>query len=366
MHRTIREDGFALPLTILLITLLTIMLTASFVRLRSDVQIADGSGDIVTAFSVAQSGLQTYIGMSRDSTPPDGDSLRINVVGGYADVVAQLIRNDTPNSIQMYVVRSTGYVIVPSVGPEPRAVRTVAQFAQWAGTIRRIAALTSINKIIVQDDGEDDDDDCDDDDGCNETGVNTTVSGFDQCDTAPPISGVRAKEGSNTDSVTVTGNGSPPFNVGGSGDTVAAETGIDWDAIINNGAIVPDSDTLIPNDTTYKTYLVSGDLKAKNIQGTGLLIIEKKLKTDRKGDYFIWDGIVLLGDNLDAKAKDSTVIRGMLVTGLKELIAGGAKDTKLRKDLKVYYNSCTIRRALQSLTGLVPIRNAWIDNWASY
>ncbi len=145
----------------------------------------------MTAFAVAQSGLQTYIGMSRDSTPPDGDSLRINVVGGYADVVAQLIRNDTPNSIQMYVVRSRGHVIVPSVGPEPQAVRTVAQFAQWGGTLRRVAALTSINKIIVTNDGEDD--------GTNTTRLNTTVSGLDQCSAAPAITGVRAKEGSNTD-----------------------------------------------------------------------------------------------------------------------------------------------------------------------
>ena len=41
------QRGFALPLTIFVLTLITIMLAAIFVRVRVDRRIAESSGDIV-------------------------------------------------------------------------------------------------------------------------------------------------------------------------------------------------------------------------------------------------------------------------------------------------------------------------------
>ncbi len=76
---------------------------------------------------------------------------------------------------------------------------------------------------------------------------------------------------------------------------------------------------------------------------------------------------MLVGEKLDAKANDSTVIRGMLVAGLRKVSGQNARKTKFRKDpVRIYYNSCTIKRAMEPLRGLAPLRNAWVDNWASY
>ena len=56
--------GFALPVTIFLITFLTILLTAGFARVRADRQITHSSDLAGDAFSIAQSGLESYMGCS--------------------------------------------------------------------------------------------------------------------------------------------------------------------------------------------------------------------------------------------------------------------------------------------------------------
>src|SRR5579864_9402045 len=112
------QDGFALPLAIFFMAILTLLLTAAFAKVQGDRRVADSSGAAVSALAVAQSGLQTYIG-SRTGRPVDGDSVRVNAVGGYADVVAQLADKvvDTTTN-ELYVVRSTGHMIDPTQGAD--------------------------------------------------------------------------------------------------------------------------------------------------------------------------------------------------------------------------------------------------------
>lgn len=138
MRRAFREDGMALPATLLLVALITVMLATAFVRVEADRRIAESAGDLVDALTVAQSGLHTYFATAsfdacdRAVRPPDGDSVRINVTGGYADVVARVVRKP-PDTLTAwtYVVRATGRVIEPVMGSDPQASRTVAQFAEW-------------------------------------------------------------------------------------------------------------------------------------------------------------------------------------------------------------------------------------------
>jgi hypothetical protein len=349
--RRLSEAGVALPLTVFLVAVLTVMLAASFTRIRSELQLADGSNDMVTAFGVAQSGLNSYLGLTRDSRPLDGDSARINVVGGYADVVASLIRNDTLSGRWTYVVRSTGRVIDPAVGAEPQGVHTVAQFAEWQwGNIAAPAAWTSIPNIVRAP-------------GL-PPGVDPDVvaSGTDACGLAATIPGIRARAISDTTGFVV--SGSPPIVTDGSSATVSALTGISWNAILN-GAIGSDHDSLIPGDTTYATYHIDGDVTATNLRGSGLLTVSGQLTTT--GNYFAWDGIVLVGNSVWQQATDSTVVRGLLVTGLNwqtghPYVSGIVDDPPIA----VYYDSCKVRHALQSVRGFLLMENAWFDLWATY
>ena len=81
------ERGFALPTTIFLVTFLTVLLATALARARSDHEVANSGQSVVDALAIAESGLQTYMD-GQTSRPSDGDSVRINLTGGYADVVA--------------------------------------------------------------------------------------------------------------------------------------------------------------------------------------------------------------------------------------------------------------------------------------
>jgi hypothetical protein len=350
------ERGFALPMTILIVAMLTVMLSAAFARVSADRRMADGTEATVTSLAVAQSGLQTYFSV-QDSEPPNGDSVRINVTGGYAWVVPNIIQQPVDVTLpRTFVVRSTGYVIAPNEGPEPVARRTVAQFAMWqTGNIRQLGAVTAVGNHPALDD---------------HGGADPfTVDGADDCGVKPAIPGVRTYTSSGLWSTNPDATNRNNL-VGGTQSTVAAETGIDWDAIVNGGAIDPDYTSFVPNDTTFKTYLIdASEVDGENIAGTGLLIITGELDTGNSSShrYFVWDGIVLLGGILDADATDSTVINGMLVMGLNTLIGGSASRTTFDADpVLVRYNSCNVSRAVERWKGFRPMPSTWVDSWATY
>ncbi len=299
------ELGFALPMTILVLAMMTVMLTAAFTRVSADRRIADGTE--ATAW-----------------------------------VVPHIIQDPTGVPVlKTFVVRSTGYLIAPTAGPDPLAERTVAQFAVWEpGSIRQLGAVTAFGSDpAVNDHG----------------GVDPFwVFGADDCGEEVAVPGVRTYT---TSGLSSTNPDDGPRNnlVAGTRAEIAAETGIDWDAIVNDGALQPDYTSLVPNDTTFKTYFIdAGEVDAENFKGTGLLVITGELDTGNSSShgYFVWDGIVLLGGALDADAMDSTVINGLLITGLNTLTGESAPTTVFDNNpVHVRYNSCNVSRALERWKG---------------
>jgi len=345
------ERGTALPLTILLVTIITLMLTSAFVRAQADRRMADSSGATVDALAVATSGMQRYMGYY-DSTqvrPLDGDSLRINVTGGYADVVAHLVRVPV-DSFQphMYVIRSRGRVIEPTQGQEPQATRTVAQFGTWfQGGITPVAALTSLNRTQY----------------VSQVDTDVVIDGNDGCGTTPATMGFRA---ASTSDLPGTPTGTPGWKIQDHWSVVAGEAGIDWNSI-ENGDVEPDYTSIVNGDTTFATYIIDGaSVNLTDITGTGLLIILNKF--DTYGARFEWDGVILVGDDIDPQS-DTTIVRGLIVTGLDRTTGAPTDEngfTEADDNIYLYYNSCNVARALARFRGFDPIRNAWVDNWATY
>ena len=346
-----RETGIALPVTIFVVTLLTIILAASFVRVAAERSVAVGTGDAVRALAVAQSGLQSYLA-SRTSRPPDGDSVRFNVVGGYADVVARVVQKPADTMLdQMYIVRSTGHVIVPALGATWQAVRTVAQFGKWqTPALDAIAAFTGANRVRRR-----------------AGGVVLDIRGADQCGgLQPAVYGLRARTAS-TVSPTTGITGSPAgYLQGGGGLTVATLAGIDWPTI-TGGGFTPDYYSFRAGDASYPSMLIQGNLTLQDTDGYGLLIVTGDLTIQSLS--FIWNGIILVGGKIDFNATD-TWIYGNVKSGLNEQLGGPAPPegqfAGTGRSLRLYYHSCRVQQALNSLRGFAPIRNAWVDNWASY
>jgi type II secretory pathway pseudopilin PulG len=358
MTGTVGADrrGFALPAVLLLVALLTVLLLSGLTRARGERQMAEASDETAVALTVAQSGLQTYLGTAT-AKPTDGDSTRINVIGGYANVVVHLVRQPAdPAEATVYLVRSTGMVINPDSGPVPRARRTVAQFATWEiARIERPATLTTINGLFHLDSPSPQ----------NEPTLN--VSGVDQCGLQPPIPGIRTPQvtwgGPDPDTTIV---GSPAGILIEAAASIVAVARIDWSGVLGTG-LVPDYTSFQNGDATFPIQRVLGSL---TISGTtsssGLLVVRDDLTIT--GTSFSFDGIILVGGRIQFQT-DSNVVRGLVMTGFNlntQDSETGGNPSANERNTYLYYDSCAVQSTLARLAGLSPIRNAWLDTWESY
>jgi hypothetical protein len=356
-RRVADRGGFALPAVILLVALLTVLLTSGLTRARVERQIAQASDDMATAYAVAQSGLQTYMG-TVTTIPADGDSTRINVTGGYANVVVHLVRRPADTTVRrLYLVRSTGVAITPDSGAAPRARRTLAQFAEWEPAhILRRAAFTAANGIRKNE------------------GVSPwhRITGNDlssACSpTEPAIPGARTTTVTIEDpDPTVSYLGDPGLIEHGGGQSVAiaTQTGIDWAAALGP-SILPDYASFQNGNWSFPIQRVFGDLSAPLLAGgSGLLIVSGDLTIS---GAFVFHGVILVGGDIDLGEYSSVFIKGLVVSGLNYQLG----DTPGRSDigdgliLDIAFASCYVEQAMAPLRGLAPVRNAWLDTWASY
>ncbi len=354
------EHGFALPLVILLIALLTVLLTAELSRATAEYQIAMAHEAVAEARAVAQSGLQTYLGAvgfdacDRPVRPADGDSVRINVPGGYAEVVARVVRRPADSLANwLYVVRSAGYVIWPSAGATPVATRTVAQFAEWqSGSLDLPAAFTAAN-------------------GLNRIGGGTgQFHGSDEhavsaCQTSPRRS-LRVSGGV-PDLVDYDLTGDSPLGFG-SGSSIVTDARIDWGTTLTPGRIMPDFTTPQPDDGTYPVVLVMGDATfgtaGATTFGRGLLIVSGDLTI--LGSFVQFYGVVLVGGEIHFDAADQR-FDGLVASGLNRQLGMFVPDGTFGGDYTdIDYNSQYVFLAMRALAGFAPVANAHIEDWKTY
>lgn len=345
------RDGFALPFTIFVVTIVTLMLAALFIRVQVDRRISESSGDMVDALSIAQSGLEAYFATNTSTRPTDGDSVRINVAGGYANVIAHVLREPADTFANWtYVVHSTGFVIKPTMGSDPQATRTIAQFAEWqTGQLSVPAAYTAANRVRHLDQQ-----------------LALEIRGNDACASQPSLYGIRTRTGA---SLIPNGiYGSPQaYLEANTGDSVAALTGIDWASTVSGG-MKPDYTSFTPGWGMGTVTIVAGDLTINDNWGAGILIVTGDLTLS--GGWGLWYGIVLVGGKVNFNASTWNYVRGAIVSGLNATLQGGNPG---RTDIGeagtrtyIYYDSCYIDDALDALTGFRPVEGGWVDNWAGY
>lgn len=366
--------GFVLPTTLLVVTLLTVMLAASFILVSADYRTTLNVFASARALALAQAGMQTYFSVPHVFTGTD-DSARYTFNGGYVRVRAQRLReSDPPNAhpIALWVVRAIGYDTLRALSGQPNGQRAVAQFATLTTvSLPARAAMVAPNGVQILGAGL----------------PQTAMSGTD----LGPQCGCGGGAGSNALSVT-SGQLSPntppsPTEVIATRSAALDSTHVDWVSLLQ-GNFTPDS--LLPvgsaagwpagGSCTYLTWYVPGDAIIPAIPGgpygngiRGLLVVKGNVTVS---DGAHWDGVIVAGGRLRAASGTANyLIHGMVVTGLNQLASGadpGLDSVVTQPALAggyaahIQWTWCYTMGAIGSLSYLVPVRNAWVDIWSTY
>ena len=349
------ERGFALPMTIMLVALLTVMLSAALARAGSDEQVTVGIENYVRAQTIAQTGLERFLdNISSEPSDGDTDTISSGITDGYAVVTAHVIRQPADTSEDVwYVIESTGNVIDAVVGPDPQASRTIGQMAYW-----HRARVTSDEMPAAVLSG---------------AGVWTPGTGL------PRINGTSAAAcGSITISGTAQDSGlTYPSRSIGFPERVLQ---FDWDSA--GGGFIPPlsssmgvnvSDLLAGRFNYTQTslswlnladvYYIDGNVSTSFLFGEGILVVTGNLSIGWVGD---WNGLVVVGGTLTLGSFSgaNVFIDGGAIVGANALVGGSASSSTVRGIIR--YDPCHLSEAGALLDGIVPVENAWIDRWATY
>lgn len=362
--------GFALPLAILCIAVLTITLAASFASTGTEILTNNAQRSESRAFAIAENGLQEFIAMRGQRTvnstswctycgsPPTVkvESTTVTFTNGYAKVVAQrVMRNVGITRPAVYLLISRGVdTVTPLNGASigTRAERVVAQYAYWdMKVINIVSGWTSLSGLAVK-------------------GSAGTISGVDKCGKNGTLAGVAVPNGAYTQ----TGNGgvavgTPPVTDLGTAAQASATVNIDWPNIINETAITPNlslaGGSTIPSstfaDTTYWPVIhVRGDANVPS--GRGLLIVDGNATFGGSGT---WRGIILVGGNLTSNGAND--VFGAVITGLNIKLGQAVTQDDAGNGNKFYeYDSCSVAAATAGIGHYRLFPNAWMDNFSTY
>ncbi|MEO8580905.1 MAG: hypothetical protein ABI469_11700, partial [Gemmatimonadales bacterium] len=219
MLNNTERRGFAIPVAILVILVLTIMVAGGFSLVSAERRSVADQKSQISAFRIAEQGLEIFL-VRRDSllsgkpgyTKIPGavpDSVRIAMTGGYADVTLTRLRPVKGSQSGLYVARSKGVETVGAYAGTPQGVRTVAQYVLWEpAPMQVLAGWTALS-------------------GLQKNGGAGTLGGIDVCGDSAAVAGVAVPVNPGYTGKTVA-VGDPPV------DTIApSDVDIDWNAIIN-------------------------------------------------------------------------------------------------------------------------------------
>jgi Tfp pilus assembly protein PilX len=416
------RDGFALPLAIMVLALLTIGLVAGFAMSTSEQAAISSQRSQARAYSYAQAGLEAFlthrkefrdgptactpvtpptpytaaqasacafcpqcwlvnaaplnnsVNANLDTIPTVAESVTVAFNNGSAFVRSVPVRVDVTTGRGTYFVTSTGTDnqgrIAMGGGRMRSATRTVGVYVTWSkATMNVMGALVSLSGIVKNGTGQ--------------------ISGIDQCGADTNVAGINVPyeemvklQGVAT-AFTPTGN--PPYDTLKTFSQDSAATKLDW-AGITAGTTMPadinitsSSSTAFPttgafaSDTNYWPIIHvfnrnsppgwNGLYTLPN-QGRGILIVDGDMYIDGSNQ---WDGIVLVGGQLTSNGNNVT--SGTVMAGLNRLIGlapAAVNDADLNGQKSYMYNSCSVKKATSSMARYTIVPNTWMDNVAQY
>jgi hypothetical protein len=356
-----RRTGAALPLTLFIIVIVTMLSAGAFTMTGSERRVNDDHKAQLDAYIMARRGLEQFIGnragLGFTSSPPAAvESTTIAVRGGYVDVVMRAVRPPIGTVTHgLYVIRS--HAVKTKDGTPTGTVtgeRTVAQYARYQfASLEVHSAWTAMGGLI-------------------KNGGTGMLSGVDACGAEPAVAGVAVptSPGYTQSGGTSVPAGSPPIlDLGTPTQTVNAIE-VDWNGIVNENGIVPDIEypggswptTSDWADSEFWPVIrVNGDFDVPG-DGRGTLIVTGNLSI---GGSRTWRGIILVGGALTSNGNNT--VDGAVISGLNTKLGMSVPVSDVGNGTKTFrYNSCDVASAVNGFVGLVPYRNAGTDNWPAY
>lgn len=356
-----RRTGAALPLTLFVIVIVTMLSAGAFTMIGSERRVNDDNKAQLDAYLMAKRGLEQFVGsrasLGFTSTPPAAvESTTIAMRGGYAEVVMRVVRppvgTTTPG---LYVIRARG--VKTSDGTAIGATtgeRAIAQYARFQfASLDVHSAWTAMGGLI-------------------KNGGSGILSGYDACGVESAVAGVAVPTVPGYTQVggTSVPDGSPKILDMGTTEETVGTVQVDWDAIVNGDAVQPDieypggswpTSADWANTEFWPVVRVNGDFDLP-ATGRGTLIVTGNLTM---GGSKSWSGIILVGGALTSNG--SNAVDGAVITGLNTELGMSVPVSDLGNGTKIFrYNSCDVASALRAFTGLVPYRNAGADNLPAY
>lgn len=371
MKRLSNRAGFALPMAILVIAIITAALAAAFLSVNAEISANQAVKGSERAFEIAQDGLQEFLVRRSEpgwcqycGTPPavTAESTKVASNGGYAWVVSRRIHASSgANDPAVYFVMSTGVDTTTRLsagGQTFYATRAVGTYARWNTTVVNVlSGWTSLS-------------------GIQKNGTAGEISGVDQCGQDTTLAGVTVPSGGWSSSGGFAPQGNPPVDSNQTAAQLASQTKIDWAAVLA-GAIPPDVEIppgSFPSasafaDTTYWPVIrIHTNNYSLPNAGRGIIIADSNFSISGSN---MWNGILLVGGALTSNGNNTTA--GATISGLNVMLgdttgAGVVNvDTSVANGQKSYvYNSCNVSRASQRLQAYMAYPNAWMDNIAIY
>jgi hypothetical protein len=354
-------------MVVLLVALLSIALVLGYTRSSAELRTYTDQQATVDAGALAQTGLSQFLA-GLTSLPASGsrDTTIVGLPGGSATVSLRRIRDSAGTAGDVWVAYVTGLATGSSRtgATVPIATRSIAQILVPPSSTAKmnvLAAWVSLNGVTRSSPaGSFDGNDAD------------HVSGYPN--TVDPVSTVTGGwvESSPTSSM----HGGSVDYLGTSAQAYAT-AGVDWDAIINGGAVTPDYTRANcsgswPSSPSYPIILVTGNCSiTTSIDWKGTLIVMGDLTTTSSWQIH---GLVLVGGNFNTSGSPQDW--GAIISGLKrgvpsmtpqpssaDLSSGNAQYWYSSKDIK---NAMARLVPASSAGVLVPTPNAWLDNWPGY
>jgi hypothetical protein len=365
--------GFALPLAILALALVTAAVAASNLATRAEIVANQGVRSQDRAYQLAEAGLQQFVARhgeagfcdhcvadpstsqyKTDTTEMTRVGAVQGLVGGYADVISVRVRPKVlGDSVALFLLYSKGVdttvKMITSAGVTVYSERTVAQYASFrSGFLRPVAAWASLNGLTKYTNG---------------SSLNGATASSCTGPDAPAGLAVPTGEYYKTNA----GYSDPSSTITSPFATLKASLGIDWDAIINHNAIPADyTDSWPPIPSSWYVIRMTGTLTQPSQNYNGILIAEGDVKLANGRDF---DGIVLAGGHIYASGSNESA--GAFVSGLKYLLPGAAApasgiadNDSLGGNKPFRYSYCNISRAMGLLDTYYPWSNTWLDNVA--